>query len=180
MNKALETALKENLTKRAVGTSALRNQVRRGGIRAVHDFLCGLQPRELRALRSRKAFLGWLDARTNEMERQVGKSHGLMWGSARKSLNLWIRDTVYNHHFRSTYGLDRLEPWLEVSLDSHTAAFIRRESVTHLPRWTTIMAVTPALSGVYQDAARGIVESPRFAYLKHPVHLDLASWRQED
>lgn len=180
MNAQLEEVLKENLAKRSVGTSALRKQVRKGGIKAVHEFLGGLRPRELRALRTPAAYLRWLDDRTVEMERQVGKSHGLMWGSARKALNLWIRDIVYNHHFRSTYGLDRLEPWLEVPLDSHTAAFIRRESVAPLPRWTTIMAVTPAFSKLYQDAARGIVESPRFAYLKHPVHLDLAAWRQED
>lgn len=179
MNTAFETALKENLTKRAVGTSALRNQVRTGGIRAVHDFLCGLQPRELRALRSRKAFLGWLDARTNEMERKVGASHGLQWGSARKALNLWLRDMVYNHHFRSAYGLDRLEPWLEVPLDSHTATFIRRESGVALPRWTTIVAVTPDFSRRYQDAAGAIVLTRRFAHLGHPVHLDLAAWRGE-
>jgi hypothetical protein len=42
------------------------------------------------------------------------------------------------------------------------------------------MAVSPTFSGLYQDAARGIVATPRFAYFKHPVHLDLAAWRQED
>lgn len=146
MNTAFETTLKENLTKRAVGTSALRNQMRTGGIRAVHDFLCELGPRELRALRNRKALLVWLDMRTDQMERQVGASHSLQWGSVRKALNLWLRDMVCNHHFRSAYGLDRPEPWLEVLLDSHTAAFIRQEVGAALPRWTTIVAVTPDFS----------------------------------
>lgn len=179
MDPAFETALKVNLTKRSVGTSALRNQVRKGGIGAVHAFLGGLRPRELRALRSRKAFLRWLDARTSELELKVGASHGLQWGSARKALNLWLRDIVYNHHFRSAYGLDRLEPWLEVPLDSHTAAFIRRESEADLPNWTTIVAVTPDFSRCYQEAASEIVRTPRFAHFGHPVHLDLAAWRGE-
>ncbi len=177
MNSQFENALKDNLAKRSVGASALRNQGRKGMIKAVHRFLGGIRPRELLALRSERAFKRWLDDRTEELAREVGKSHGLQWGSARKALNLWLRDLVYNHQFREAYGLGRLEPWLEVPLDSHTAKFIHRRSIQPLPDWTAIKEVTPDFSTAYQLAARALVSSRELAYLAHPVHLDLVAWQ---
>lgn len=183
MNTDLEECLKRNLTERAVGASAMRGQARKGGIAKVREALLETSVEVLGRVKNQTRFRVWLDQETDRISRNASR-HGVRWGTARKALNLWLRDIAYNHYFRSGYGLERVEPWLEVPLDSYTAKFIRAEIerqglilLSPLPPWTTVKAVTPAFSEAYQDAAGLLVGTRAYGYLRDPVHIDLVAWR---
>jgi len=114
----------------AVGPSAVRG--RKGGkiIKVVHDFLAetGLAS----VPRTRQAeFLDWLDQRTSALQDRLPARRGKKrprrpWGIARKAINLFLRDAVYNKYLSGRFGLDRLEAWLELPLDSQVARRLRQ------------------------------------------------------
>lgn len=185
MEPKFERNLKRNLTERSVWPSATRGQVEAGGLQKLRDALCGISVKDLASLGSRSDFEGWLHGQTDALLQET-EEYSVMWGTARKSLNLWLRDLVYNHHFRAVYRLERLEPWLEVPLDRHSAEFIAKQAVRlniespSLPRWKSISELSEEASEAYQQAARKVVRAPEFSYLQHAIHIDLVAWRSDD
>lgn len=92
---------------------------------------------------------------------------------ARKLLNIFLRDALYSAHLCEHYSLSAAEYFYEVPLDSIAAKQIRRLTVRGLlPRWTTIKALTPDTSALYQDVAQR--EAERRAIAR--VHLDTFWW----
>ena len=55
-------------------------------------------------------------------------AEGRHWGAARKFLNIFLRGVVYDRFLCEEYDLYRIEPWLEVPLDSHVAKGLKAES----------------------------------------------------
>ena len=49
-----------------------------------------------------------------------------VWGFARKGLNIFLRDCFYNRYIHDHYGLQAIEPFLEVPLDGRVMEKIRR------------------------------------------------------
>jgi len=99
---------------------------------------------------------------------------GRYWGLARKLLNIYMRDALYNKYLSKHYRLSAIERWLEVPLDSHVGKRLRSEFPgSPLPAWRTIKGLTPELSAVFQSAARVIASDRGIA----AVHLDLFYWR---
>ena len=47
------------------------------------------------------------------------------WGTARKALNIFLRDALYTTYLSKRYGLPRAEASLEIPLDSITAVRLR-------------------------------------------------------
>jgi hypothetical protein len=104
------------------------------------------------------------------------------WGSARKFLNIFLRDCLYNYLLRESYKLSRWEPWLEVPLDKQVAIGLRNEFERifnvdvrldlGLPRWHTIIDLSQTDSEIYQNMAYEIAERKH----TYPVHLDLIYW----
>jgi hypothetical protein len=92
------------------------------------------------------------------------------WGLARKLLNIFIRDCVYDSYLRRAYGLQAIESACEIPLDSITATQIRRKS-PGVPQWRGVKYVTPEVSAQYQEAARAIAQKKGVSTL----HLD-AYW----
>jgi hypothetical protein len=61
-------------------------------------------------------FTALLNDQTRKLQKALprGARH---WGTARKALNIFLRDALYNHYLCNEYGFNRLEQWLEVPLD---------------------------------------------------------------
>ena len=119
-------------------------------------------------VRSRAQFLKLLDQETEKVRRKLpeGARH---WGIARKVLNIFLRDVVYNRHLSSHFGLCRIECWLELPLDSHVGKGIRTLSKEDkLPRWRTVKGLTHDVSDRYQAAARRIAKEEG----DYPIHLE--------
>ena len=72
----------------------------------------------------RQRFQSRLNVATRRLKDRLPKG-ARNWGAARKALNIFLRDVLYNHYLRSRHHLDRLEEWLEVPLDRDVAAALR-------------------------------------------------------
>jgi len=163
MNRASGTdfiaMLQEFLTHECIAPSALRGHPA-GTINRVREFLTELPLAETR--RSRSAFCAWRDRKTELLLDAMRLRHR-PWGAARKAINLFLRSCVCSHYLRSDYGLDRIEPWLEVPLDSVTAAALRRIAGRgELPAWPGLKRLTKPISDQFQTVARKYAEAEGF------------------
>jgi hypothetical protein len=117
-----------------------------------------------------------LDEQTKVFQ-QVLPSEARHWGIARKCLNLFFRDALYNFYLRKQYGLIKFEGYLEIPLDSRVGKRLRCEPEgTELPRWRTVKGLTHEDSNKFQDVAAAVAKRCR----TRRVHLDLVYWRSED
>ena len=158
----------------AIGPSTLRNQ---GAARVVSSARESLRRLDLCLFKveTPQAFMVLLDKETQNLQEALPRA-ARHWGAARKALNIFLRDALYNVYLSHEYGLGRLEPWLEVPLDGQVARALNREpDGGKLPRWKTIKDLDPAVSKAYQDFAMAV--SQRRAVSR--VHLDLMYWRRE-
>lgn len=119
-------------------------------------------------------FLDVLNSQTDSLSSQFPDGGQGNWGAARKSLNIFLRDTLYCHHLCHHYKLDVLEPWLEVPLDSNVYKGIKQDTTNALPPWPGIRALTPSVSNELQSTATIVAKSLGIAR----VHLDLRYWRK--
>lgn len=95
------------------------------------------------------------------------------WGIARKLLNIFLRDCLHTAHLTDRFRLKKLEPQLEVPLDSITAKALKRSAGRgSLPPWPGVKHLSPAASEVFQAAAAN--EATRLGIAR--VHLDAVWW----
>jgi hypothetical protein len=164
--------MQNHVAETAVGPSALRNQGSRGVIARTRSRLRKIDLARF-SVRSRSAFAARLDAETKRLRKALPRG-ARNWGTARKALNLFLRDVLYHRLLCKFYGLDSLEQRLEVPLDSYVAKAIRGELPREdLPKWPGVKHLTPQISMVYQTAAAQIAAKEQIAR----VHLDLRWWR---
>jgi hypothetical protein len=109
--------------------------------------------------------------RHTELLRHACPATGRSWGLARKLLNIYLRNALYTSYLRDAYRLHLAEQWYEIPLDSIVAKRLRAE-VRGLPRWPGVKHLRPAVSVLYQEAARSAAAKLGVA----PVHLDAVWW----
>jgi hypothetical protein len=157
----------------AIGPSTARGMGPKGTIAAAHRNLQSIDLNEL-SKTSASDFPVILDALTDALKKALpnGAQH---WGSARKFLNLFLADVLYSRHLCEAWPLLHLEECLEVPLDSHVAFALREEPEGRaLPRWKTVIGLTPEMSAQFQEAASAVAGRHQCAR----VHLDLMYWRR--
>jgi hypothetical protein len=114
-----------------------------------------------------------LDDLTNKL-RQTMPRGARNWGVARKCLNLFFRDALYNFYLREAYDLAKFEKYFEIPLDSYVGRALRREEEGgHLPRWRTVKGLTREDSAKFQAVAAEVAKRRRTMR----VHLDIVYWR---
>ena len=161
-----------NLSTTSVGASTARRMGPPGTIKAATSFLRGVDLRHIKR-RSQSSFDLVLEELTAELSASL-PAGGQHWGSSRKFLNIFLRNCLYNRYVCAHYGLEKIEKWLEVPLDSQIAKRLKREAGRgKLPRWTTVISLTPSVSSEFQDFAAELASRYRTA----PVHLDIKFWR---
>jgi hypothetical protein len=102
---------------------------------------------------------------------------GQYWGRARKCLNIFLREASYNFLLRTTYGLGNIDALLETPLDSRVAKGLMRDAGKgRLPRWTSIIALTPEQNATYQAVAAEVAKG-KYSTLR--ANLDLWYYRPE-
>ena len=114
-----------------------------------------------------------LDELTENLRRTMPKGAD-GWGVARKCLNLFFRDCLYNFYLREAYDLEKFERYLEIPLDSYVGRELRRED-GRLPRWHTVKGLTREESAKFQEVASEIANRKK----TNRVHLDVVYWRGE-
>lgn len=155
----------------AVGTSAVRGQPA-GTKKAIQNILARTDLNRM-PRRSRAQFERWLDRQTIRIQRGL-PSRAKPWGIARKTLNLFLRDCLYNHFLRTTYNFPAVEDWLEVALDGVVAGALKRSADRGaLPRWLGLGHVTRDASDRFQAYAEDLADR---LGLPARVYLDNYLW----
>lgn len=126
----------------AIGPSALRNQGT--GILKKAQMYCSEMNLSKYSSYSARKFELQLDKETEGMLDLFGLKRR-PWGTARKALNLFLRDALYNKYLSKEYKLDSVESFLEIPLDSAvTTGLKKRDKNKNLPRWYGLISLTKA------------------------------------
>jgi hypothetical protein len=174
MDKNLINALRRRMASTSVGPSAARNMGPKGTISAARDYLASLDLRKF-IKKSEKDFAKYLNETTIDFAKHL-PPRARHWGSARKFLNIFLRQVIYNRFLCEHYNLYHIEPWLEVPLDSHVAKELRKERGGDvLPRWKTVISVDSETNHKYQEYAAKVAKMNNM----HRVHLDVLYWRRD-
>ena len=155
--------------------SVVRKMGPEGTLKCVRNFIKAL---DLTAIGKTSAshFTTTLNEQTKVFQ-QVLPSEARHWGIARKCLNIFFRDALYNFYLREQYDLTKFEEYLEIPLDSRVGKRLRCElEGSELPRWRTVKGLTHEDSNKFQDVAAAVAKRRR----TRRVHLDLIYWRGED
>jgi hypothetical protein len=168
----------------SVGASALRNQGASGIVDIARDYFYQSISLDdyIEKLSSPDRFAKFLDDHTQKLLK-VFPADGKSWGAARKGLNLFFREAVYNKFISDHYKLptdltdfNKLIRQLEVPLDFDVATGIYKDKNGTIPQWISIKKLTKEVSDIYQKEALAIADSKKIAR----VHLDLIYWRQRE
>lgn len=158
----------------AIGPSSLRNQGYAGVIDAAREFLTKC---DLAAFRchTEEEFRSKLDNTTENLIVALPK-RARSWGVARKAINLFLRDSLYNRYLAESYRLLSIENWLEIPLDSAVARGLRKLARRReIPAWPGLKKLSGDVSAQLQLFAQNIAVRRGLAR----VHLDIYLWLQE-
>lgn len=172
MKTQLTSMMQKRLGRTAVGPSTARGMGPKGTIAAARGFLQELDLRRFN-VKTAAGYRRRLDEVTLELQARLPRT-AQHWGAARKFLNIFLRNCSYNRFMSEAYDLARLEAWMEVPLDSHVAKGIKRDlhADDTVPRWGTVIRLSPSESDLWQAAARKIAVQEGIA----SVHLDVRYW----
>jgi len=155
----------------AVGVSALRRQGK-GTISKIQNFLAELDLAALSTVEDQASFGAWLDSQTEELTR-LHHTTPIKWGVARKALNLFLCDCLYNKYLSTRFRLETIESFLEVPLDSIIARELKRSAGRgQLPGWSGLRKLTESQSTQFQGYASQMASQKMIAR----VHLDVGLW----
>lgn len=174
---------KRRIAKMSISTSAFRRQGKKGLIRFTQEHIYSNIDLHAFATSLKKGrYETFLDKETYRLV-AASKKYGCRWGTARKGLNIFFRDVLYNSFFMKELKLSLKHGWhLEIPLDSKTMGRIRQlHRETHLkglgyamPESTSIVALHPENSTRYQRAATAIAKIRYKKYTR--VDLDMEFW----
>ncbi len=174
MNNDYLKLLRKRVGSTSVGPSTARGMGPAGTIQAARKYLQGLNIRRF-VKRNESAFRSELETATVELQKALPKE-ARNWGSARKFLNIFLRNCAYNKYICEQYQLEMIEPWLEVPIDSHVVKGLKEAGKRgELPRWRTVIGLTPSEHAAYQSFASVVAE--REGVLR--AHLDVKYWRRD-
>lgn len=154
----------------AVGPSAVRGQGK-GVLRASQNFCSKIALARV-PKSSAKRYQLWLDRQT-ELLLEALPIKNRPWGAARKAINLFLRDALYNKYLSRQFKLRSVEAWLEIPLDSAVAKGLKlRDHQGELPRWPGLKRLGPDISEAFQVFAARQARAEKLAR----VHLDMYLW----
>lgn len=152
----------------SIGPSALRNQGV-GILEKAQKYCSEIDLSEYSLLTECK-FLSHLD---RETDRLMISFNNDAWGTARKALNLFFRDALYNKYLSEIYNLDAIESFLEIPLDRAVSTGLKRRGVRgELPQWPGLKSLRKEISDEYQSFA--LKEAVKEGISR--VHIDMYLW----
>jgi hypothetical protein len=171
MDASLLKPLQKKVAVSAVPPSAMRRQGLPGLLAEIRTF-CAEFPLDPSVESTAENFSQVLDRATKQLEAK-GVLFGCQWGTARKALNLFLRDATYNHYLQEFYRLYTIEELLELPLDGEVASRLVREAGgDSLPAWPGVYSLSAMVSREYQAFATRVASHRNVAR----VHLDLEYW----
>lgn len=152
----------------ALPGTALGGRGAAGAIAVARDVLAELPLREFALCRA-STFGRYLDGATDTLLRRLPR-HAQGWGIARRAVDLFLREALYDAYLREQYRLHRTERWLELPMDAAAATYLRdADPAASLPAWRGIRQLVPTQNAAWQGIASAVAQQMGIAR----VHLDL-------
>jgi hypothetical protein len=177
--------LQRRLAQTTIGAQALRNQGAPGMVRIARNFCEQIDVQNFfDALPNQTTYNTFLNNHTAQLQAAFLQAEFPVdnFGAARKVLNLFVRELVYNGYFSSQYHLpteyaanNHAISNLEIPLDRDVANGIRDHFNGPLPEFPGIRRLTPEVHRAYQQAAEQIASEDETAR----IHLDMRYYRAE-
>lgn len=176
MNEEIEPTIKKVQARVAAGAitpSAVRGKGSKTVLRQARDYLARV-PLTQFSVPTETKFRAVLSYQTSRLLQTFPK-RARKWGLARKCLNLFLRDALYNYYLNPAFNLGLIESFLEIPLDSRVA-----KSLNHLagrgklPRWLGVRALESNVSKKFQGFARKHAQDRQHPFAR--VHLDNDFW----
>lgn len=161
----------QNFIANSFTISTIRKMASKGALKRIQQFLKEIDLANL-SKSNPTQYLAALDDLTAKLLRALPEPDRKKWGLARKCLNLFFRDALYNFYLREAYDLGKLEAELEIPLDSHVGKELRKRDRA-LPGWKSVIGLTPDQSAKFQESALKIARREN----TYRVHLDVVYWR---
>lgn len=172
--KEFHQLLQNRFAETSVSSSSLRNQGSAGIVSAARKF-CTELPLHKFNVKSQKQFDKTLDESTNNLLKKFPEKARNNWGAARKTLNLFLREVLYNTYLSKQFN-SKVIYFLEIPLDGYVARnILAHPRGKNLAKWKSIKSLKKDMSDEYQKIANQIASDlsvPR-------IHLDLIFWRNK-
>jgi hypothetical protein len=186
-NDELLGLIQERLAAGSIPISTVRNMGPIGTMQCAQKFLC--KPSVLLEFSTADTFSSFhevLDLQTESLrlslplgENKDGTPRGQHWGCARKCLNIFLLECVLNRYICDHYDFGKIEPWLEVPLDSFVGNGLAKEKENRIAAtplwWDAVIRLSKERSDQYQELARIVANRLNI----FPVQLDLYYYRTE-
>lgn len=164
------TAVQSRVARIAVGASTVRGRGNRGSVAAARAQLRTINLRPFGE--GLASFREALDIETERLRNSLPES-ARSWGLARKLINIFLRDCLYNTYLNEEYHLYRSEFAFEIPLDSITGKELDDlGSSSREDSWPGVKYLTRDRSDGYQAVA----EKEAANYGLARVHLDSVWW----
>lgn len=173
MNKEYLTILQKRTGVLAIGRSTLRNQGAPGVIEKARDYLKVIDLKPLKKIDTETKLKNYLQKHTIKLSNNFPRGAKGNWGAARKAINIFLRDCLYNQYLSKEYGFHKLEKWLEVPLDGDVANKLKSKHPDSELKWKSIKSLGKEMSDKFQSYAS---QSAKLDGVSR-VHLDIKYWR---
>jgi hypothetical protein len=171
----------------SIGSSTIRNMGPAGNIQLVRNFLKVISIQDfLIAAHFEPTYKKWLNKQTSKLIKETN-FRGDGFGPARKCINIYLRNIIYNSLVCAHFGLipysrefNNVLSHLEIPIDSFSAKGIMKDAkkVHNCPplpgSWKTIMILSSEQNEHFQIAAKIIADSKQTAR----VNLDFLYFRK--
>ena len=159
----------------AIGKSTLRSQGAPGMVDAARSHLFNLNLRDF-SVGSEAEFQSVLNRATVKLAKAFPGGGQGNWGAARKSLNIFLRDVVYNRMLSEHFKLAHIHSWLELPMDSHCHSGLALATPPKkLDKWPGVKHLKAKENAVFQVIARDV--ATKRGVLR--CDLDVLYWRKE-
>jgi hypothetical protein len=153
----------------ALSSSTLRNQGAPNVTTIARDY-CAKVDLSIFVRSSEAEFVKALEKCTVELQYKFPEG-ARRWGTARKALNVFLRDCFYNTYLNKAFELGAVERYLEIPLDGIVGRFLCKKN-SSLPKWTTIGNLSEEDSKAFQSYASQLAKAENICR----VHLDVSIW----
>lgn len=158
--------MQERMAFTAFGVSAMRKQLKPGVLKKLQKYCSKINLMDYGDKNYRK-FDKMLTRDTNALKRKKAE-----WGSARKAINLFLRDCAYNKYLSKKYKLNKVEKKLELPLDKKVKDGLRLDVCKKIAEWVTIKGLEHDQNTKFQKEAQEIAKIAGISR----IHLDLKYW----
>ena len=168
-----ESLFQKRIANTSVGASTVRGQ-KKGTAKTIREYLENINLGEFKKINNQTKYDIILDKHTNKL---ANAKHKVIFGFARKCLNIFLFEVSHNTILSKKWGLNRIIPFLELPIDNPNEKRLRKGRTCEANwNWSSINKLGAEDNEKIQEFARKYMKKE---YGLDRVYFELYSWRSE-